>query len=258
MVTTDNSASQIFAYLPSGLAYALNIEKEQVVMNGLMPYDTTKKLNYITTLAQAYIPSDMVEQLTMALHTQVSPAYSNPDPTVNQLMNMINPTIPILPGANMDDGSTPGPSTYGTQEGSDTGNSGGGAPIGGDSGSSQKVQGTSVGIGVGAVAGAAVYAAAMVYVARRYRRKRRSHQRASSVGSHGEMTQRSPGTPGTLTGGMGGYFMSSANGQRGSGSSSGGRGGRGSRNSAGSSNNRSVRDQGISAPIMAENSLGWN
>lgn len=105
-----------------------------------------------------------------------------------------------------------------------------------------------MGIGVGAVAGAAVYAAAMVYVARRYRQKRKNlHNRASSIPTAGEMSQ----TPG---GGMGGYFMSGANGGRGSPNG----GGRGSRQSAGSSNNRSVREQGISHPIMAENSLGWN
>ncbi|EME79506.1 uncharacterized protein MYCFIDRAFT_212235 [Pseudocercospora fijiensis CIRAD86] len=183
------------------------------------------------------------------------------------LMSMINPTIPIVPGANMDDGT--GTASNNNNKKNDpaasaSGSGGDGAPIGGDSGSSQKVNGTSVGIGVGAVCGAAVYAAAMVYVARRYRKKRQSHRRASSVPTAGEISQRSPGTPGTLSGGgMGGYFMSGANGGResGSGSHSGrssGRIGRGSRNSAGSSNGRSVREVGISNPIMAENSLGWN
>ena len=31
-----------------------------------------------------------------------------------------------------------------------------------------------------------------------------------------------------------------------------------SRNSGGSNNNKSIREQGISAPITSENSLGWN
>ena len=262
VVGTENSANQIFTYLPQGIAYALGLGTDKVTMNGLMPYDTTKSLNYITTLAQAYIPADLVEQLQLDLHTPVSAAYSSPDDAVRMLMSMINPTIPILPGASLNDGTSSGANSYNDPESTSSGSGGDGAPIGGDSGSSQKVKGTSVGIGVGAVMGAAVYAAAMVYVARRYRNKRKSHRRASSIGTHGEMSQRSPGTPGTLTGGMGGYFMSGANGIRGSGSSrgSGARSGsgRGSRNSAGSSNNRSVREQGISAPVMAENSLGWN
>lgn len=262
VVSTENSANQIFTYLPQGIAYALGITADKVVMNGLMPYDTTKTLNYITTLAQAYIPGDLVDQLQMDLHTPVSKAYSCPDDAVRMLMNMINPTIPILPGANLDDNT--GTSNAYNPPDTSSGTAGDGAPIGGDSGSSQKIKGSTVGIGVGAVCGAAVYAAAMVYVARRYRNKKKSHRRTSSIGTHGEMSQRSPGTPGTLTGGMGGYFMSGANGARGSGSSRGsgirsGSGGRGSRNSAGSShNNRSVRDQVISAPVMAENSLGWN
>lgn len=260
VVSTDNSASQIFAYLPQGIAYALGIPAEKVVMNALMPYDTTKTLNYITTLAQCYIPGNMVNELQLDLHTPMSNAYNNPDEAVHMLMSMINPTIPILPGANLEQNKGSSPSNPAAT--GQSGQSGDGAPIGGDSGSSQSVKGTSVGIGVGACAGAAVYAAAMVYVARRYRRKRQSHQRTPSVPATGDMVQRSSGA--LSGGGMGGYFMSGANGARGSGGSPGNRGsgrgsaGRGSRNSAGSSNNRSVREQGISAPVMAENSLGWN
>jgi hypothetical protein len=270
VVSTDNSASQIFAYLPKGIACALGIDEDRVIMNALLPYDTTKQLGFITTLAQAFIPSNRVDELQMDLHNPNSEAYNSPDPAVRSLMLMINPTIPILPGASMDDSdsqaSSNSPVNNGDSPSSPGGGNGNGAPIGGDSGTSQKVSKTTALIGVGAVAGAAAYAAAMVYVARRYRKKRQSHRRSSSLTSHGEMSERSPGTPATLTGGMGGYFMSGANGLRGSGTSSGGRGpsGRGnsaraSRNSAGSStNNRSVREQGISAPVMAENSLGWN
>lgn len=263
VVNTENSASQIFAYLPQGIAWTLNITSDKVKMNALMPFDTTKSLNYITTLAQAYIPADLVNQLQLDLYTARSNAYSNPDQSVHALMDMINPAIPILPGANMDDG-TETSASYNPQATS-SGKQGAGAPIGGDSGSSQSVKSSSVGIGLGACAGAALYAAAMVYVARRYRKKRQSHKRASSLQAPGEMSQRSPAT--LSGGGMGGYFMSGANGIRGSGTTRGsvgargsgsGSGGRGSRNSDGSSNGRSVREQGISAPVMAENSLGWN
>jgi hypothetical protein len=245
VVNEPQSASQIFHYLPRGIAYGLGIPDHQVVMHALTPYDTSASLNYIMTLAEAYVPTQMVNQLEMSLHMPLSDCYSNPEPPVRTLMNMLDPTIPILPGPDMGGTSSSAfwnPAATGTSSTSD------GAPIGGDSGSSNKVRGTSVGIGVGAVCGAAVYGAAMVYVARRYRKKKQGHQRASSVPTAGEMSQ---------TGGMGGFFMSGANG-RGSGRGSGsGSGGRGSRTSAGSSNGRSVREQGISAPIMAENSLGW-
>jgi hypothetical protein len=242
VVNQPESASQIFKYLPQGIAYGLAISRHDIVMNALMPFDTSASLNYITTLAQAYVPSQLVNQLEMSLHMPLSDCYANPDSPVKALMNMINPAIPILPGASMDGTSS---SAWYNPEATGTTTAGDGAPIGGDSGSSNKVRGTSVGIGVGAVCGAAAYAAAMVYVARRYRKKKQGHQRTSSVPTAGEMGQ---------TGGMAGFFMSGANG-RGSGSGSGGRG---SRTSGGSSNGRSVREQGISAPIMTENSLGWN
>ncbi|KJY02409.1 hypothetical protein TI39_contig53g00022 [Zymoseptoria brevis] len=271
VVSTDNSASQIFTYLPEGIAYALGLTVDQIKMNALMPYDTTASLGFITTLAQAYIPSDQVSTLQLDLHTAMSKAYQNPDSAVNSLMGMINPTIPILPGANLD-ASFNGPSD--DPDGStDSNKKGDGAPIGGDSGSSKAVNGTSIGIGMGAVAGAAVYAAAMVYVARRYRKKRAGHKRASSLtpmgGGSGDMSERYGVRGSALTaGGMGGYFMSGANGGRSSrgsrGSSSGngssGSAGRTSRVSegAGSSGQKSVREQGISAPVAQENSLGWN
>lgn len=215
-------------------------------MYSLQPYDTTSDLGYITTLALAYVPSSLVSTLQLDVRTPVSTFYNNPDASAKTLVSMVNPSISILYGS-----TTSGSSSSSSDDDSSSTSSAsqGGAPIGGDSGSSSKVNSTSVGIGVGAVAGAAVYAAAMIYVARRYKNKRAAHSRTSSVpGVEPEMSQRHSG------GGMGGLFMS------------GGRGadrvsptsGRGSRNSGGSSNGRSVREQGISAPVTAENSLGWN
>ena len=241
VVGQPESAGQIFHYLPQGIAYGLGISRELVVMNALMPYDTTTELKYITTLAQAYIPSSLVQTLEMSIHMPLSQIYHNPDAPIKTLMSMLNPAIPILPGATWGGASS---SAYYNPAATATTGPGAGAPLGGDSGSSNHVRPSTLGIGIGAVGGAAVYAAAMVYVARRYRQKRQGHQRASSVHTSGQMSQRS--------GGMAGFFMSGANGI-GSGS-----GGRGSRTSAGSSNGRSVREQGISGPIMAENSLGWN
>jgi len=243
VVRSENTTSQIFAYMPQGIAHGLGISKDQVLMNALMPFDTSDSLGYITTLAQAYIPSGLVNTLQLGLHSPMGDLYANPDTPVKTLMSMVNPTIPLIPGAALDGSSSA--SAY-NPAGTTSASAGDGAPIGGDSGSSSPVRGTSVGIGVGAVAGAAVYAAAMVYIARRYRQKRQNHQRARSVPTAGDMSQ-------VAGGGMGGYFMSGANGR-----SSPQSGGRDSQHSAGSSNGRSVREQGISNPIMAENSLGWN
>lgn len=243
VVSTPGSANQIFELMPRGLAYGLGIEESTVMAYAIMPYDTTSSLHYITTLVMAYVPSASVDQLQLDVHTPVSPLYNNPQDSVSVLMSMVNPAIPILPGSTLA-GSNPYSSTSNPSAES-TSETDGGAPIGGDSGASSKVKSSSVGIGVGAVAGAAVYAAAMVYVARRYRKKRARHQRVASIPSaRPTMSQRS-------SNGMGAYFMAGANGRGGSGS-------RGSRQSGGSTNARSVREAGISGPVTAENSLGWN
>lgn len=226
-------------------------------MYGLKPYDTTVDLKYITTLAMAYVPSDKVNQLALDLHNSIAPIYNNPDTSARTVMSFIDPTISIQPGDSTDSKSGSNAGSYDGSDPSSTSQSGG-APIGGDAGASAPVKGSSVGIGMGAVAGAAIYAAAMVMVARRYRNRRQEkrHQRNSSVpsaeaGRYPPMSQRSSRTAGM------GYWMSGARGNYGSGTRSSA--GRGSRNSAGSSRGtRSVRDQGISAPVMAENSLGWN
>ncbi|OQO02565.1 hypothetical protein B0A48_12093 [Cryoendolithus antarcticus] len=243
--------SQIFAFLPQGLAYGMGIDPAHVKMNALVPYDTSKQLGYMKTLAQAYVPSDMVDQLQLNLHTPVSSIYGNPSAAVRTLMSMVDPSLPVQPGSTTDGSQTAIDNPAATTSSS----AGDGAPIGADSGASQPVRGTSVGIGVGAACGAAVYAAAMIYVARRYRKRRQSHQRSSSVpavAGRPEMAQY-----GAVGGGMGGYFMSGGDGRTASGSAMSSAA-RGSRNSAGSSNGRSVREQGISAPVMSENSLGWN
>jgi hypothetical protein len=264
---SQTAISQIFAFLPQGIAYGLSIDPKDVKMNALMPYDTTNELGYMTTLAQAYIPSDLVDQLQLDLHTPVSNLYGNPTGSIRTLMSMVNPSFSVQPGASLDGSAASEHNPAATTSAS----AGDGAPIGGDSGSSQPIRGTSVGIGVGACAGAALYAAAMVYVARRYKKKRARHARTPSVpASQPEMSQR--GSNLTGSGGMGGgYFMSGANGQNtgpgrasaavtasSAGHSNGSGGTRGSRNSDHSSNGRSVREQGISAPVMSENSLGWN
>ncbi|KAF2485319.1 hypothetical protein BDY17DRAFT_100851 [Neohortaea acidophila] len=256
VVSRPESASQIFAYLPQGIAHGLGINESSVMMNALQPYNTAAKLGFVTTLAQAYIPSGLVDQLQLDIRTATSQLYYNDHVPVQQLMRVINPAIPILPGSTLD--GVPEVPTFNAEAAAGAGkNTGAGAPIGGDSGVSKSVRGTSVGIGAGAVAGAAVYAAAMIYVARRYRQKRKNHRRASSIPAAvhpGEMTQRSS------AGGMGSLFMSGAihNARGTTARTSLNSAGRNSRTSNTSSNGRSVREQGISAPLMSENSLGWN
>jgi hypothetical protein len=239
-VCANEGGRQIFTYLPIAIADALNISVSDVQMAGLRPIDTTQFSGYITTMAIFYIPADLNSTLAAQLRSPSDPFWHNKDETVNSLTNLINTAFPL--GA----GSTPenGPSGSGQFLSTPTGDTQGGGAMGGDMGASRKVNPTSAGIATGAVMGAIAYGAAMFFVARRYRNKKISHKRSPSVPSTSRFTY------GSMTGG--GAWMSGA---RGAGLTP--PGGRDSRGSS-SSNGRSIRTQQISAPVMAENSLGWN
>ncbi|KAJ6161315.1 hypothetical protein N7470_004711 [Penicillium chermesinum] len=150
-----------------------------------------------------------------ALYTDDSSA------SVRSLMNMVDPTIPLVYNGNWpaDDADTTG--NTGTDSGSDGGDNGSDGSQSDGSSNSSKGSATSAGIAVGAVAGAAAYGAGMFYLARRYRQRKQLHQRSSSQVD--QMSQAS---------GAGSLFGAHVSG--------------------------SQRSQMISAPVMAENSLGWN
>ncbi len=211
-------------------------------MDRLQAYNTTDPWNYYTTLAMAYIPADKVDQLKLDLLAPLSMIYRNPDPSINMLMTMINPNFPIL--ANQPLGAN-GVGTNTNAGSSSTTGAGDGSPLG-NTNTSSSVKGTSVGIGVGVVAGAAVYGAAMFFVARRYRRKRQGHYRTRSLIDTGDMVQSSGGgaSAALMSGGRTDGWRSVTPGYD----------GRDSRNSGRSGSTRAQ----ISAPVMAENSLGWN
>jgi hypothetical protein len=220
--TNPTSAEQIFAFLPKGISYGLLVNSVDAKMFNIQPYDTSRTMGYLTTLALLYIPTDLVNQLAVDLHTPNSGLYNNPDFTTAQLMSFINPTVPLIAGQPMDgsyQGNAAAPTTT-------VGSPNGGAPFGGDSSNSDTVKSSAVAIGSATAVGVVLYGAAMGLVARRYRKKRQSHSRNSS-----------------LTGSEPAWM-----------------GGAGNRDShgSGSSQGRSIRSQGISAPVMSENSLGWN
>ena len=223
-------------------------------MHGLEPFDTTRDLGYITTLAIFYLPSEAVGQLITDVSIPVARIYDNPNASVKSLMAMINPTIPVIAGGSLEQAGTG--SGQGNTQATTTAAAGAGAPIGGDAGTSQPLNTGGIVIGLSAAAGAALYGAAMVFVARRYRARNSRHQRASSLTS--APSPRSRGfTSGTFTQ-AGGVFMSGGRAPGSTRYSPAGRYSQGSRTSGGSSNGRSVRTQQISAPVMSENSLGWN
>lgn len=250
------SQTQIFTYLPQGVAYGLGISVENITMQTLRAYDTEKDLGYITTLALAFIPNEYVDKLSLNLHTPSNKIYKHPDPSVCTLLSMINPALPIHA-----DGSMAGASPVGSGSSSTStakappGQEG--APIGGGINDSQPVKASAAGIGVGVCLGAAAYGAAMFLVARRYKMRRQSHRRSPSLLSSPVMSGSSPHD---YMGGAGAALMSGGRGDGGRSTSPGdfyystGYG----RDSRGSGRSGSTGRQQISAPVMVENSLGWN
>jgi hypothetical protein len=240
VVGNGQSSAQIFAWLRPGLVDGLSLKDDEVLIHTLTPLPVT---GCVTTVALTFIPRNMYQSLKLSLSIPTSQLYNNNDSSIAQLMDKINPAIPLMPGTTVPGGAT------GTGTGSGATSS---APISGNgldntSGNqkqSRKAAGTTAGIAMLAVGGSVAYGAAMFLVARRYKRKKQNHRRSSSVVGP-EM--RYSGSPATLLGGAGAFM-------------SGGRTSPGNdRNSRGSGRTgNSARTQQISAPMMAENSLGWN
>lgn len=210
---------------------------------GLRPLDTTQYQGFITTLALFTIPKDLQAKLQAALRNAADPFWHNKDQTVNDLTSLINTACPLPAGKLPGDGTNPNqPANPASTQ---SGGAGDGGALGGDISASRPINGSAAGIATGAIVGAMAYGAAMFFVARRYRNKRMAHQRSSSVPSTGSRM-----TYGSIPGGAAAWMHGARNGRI----TPGSRGSRGSSSSQG----RSVRTQQISAPVMAENSLGWN
>jgi hypothetical protein len=219
VATTPLSSSQIFEYIPMALKRAMPNADE--TMFALEPYYSWQTTGYNATLAIFYFPRSKMEALnTMKLNPN-SALYTDDNEAVQTIMSMIDPSIPIEFTGNYPADSS---SSDSSSSSSSTGSSSSGNTDDGTDGSasSSKAKASSVGIGVGVVAGAAAYGAGMFWVARRYRKRKQLHQRSPSTAD--QMSQGSN---------AGSIF---------------GAGGRAS----------SQRSQMISAPVMAENSLGWN
>ncbi|KAL6717081.1 multicopy suppressor of a budding defect [Lecanora helva] len=245
--THGESQQQIFKYLPMGIAWGLQIDIENVTMQSLRAWDTTQDLHYITTLALAWVPSGQVQSLGLLVHTPTSRFYHTPDNSTNTLLSMINIALPIVADNSTDGGDSTG---FGAEPSSTSTMKDGGAPVGGGIGSSNPVRASSVGIACGVAAGAAAYGAAMFLVARRYRKRRQSHLRSPSMFNSPVMSHAGPDAlagAALMSGGVGDHRSPSPYHDEDIRAAS-----RGSGRSA------STGRQQISAPVMAENSLGWN
>lgn len=263
VVNNAKAAAQIFRLLPEALGYPLGypdgIDEKKIQMRKLVPLDTTSSMGYISTLAIVTYPASMVETLRMDIKMPSSALYNNPEQIIYNLTKQINPAIDITIGSYPDDGTGTGGNGGATTPG---GNAPNGDPFSNDGSNtkSSSQQGTTAGIVSGAVVVAAAYGAAMFVLARRYKRKKQAHRRASSLSNPSDMQQTARSSPALMGGSaVGGGAMGGALLSRDFTSSYGGvAGGRDSHGSGRSGMNNSSRTQYISAPVAAENSLGWN
>lgn len=246
-----NASWQIFYYLRKDLLETYNLDPSQCEVTRLVAQPTT---DYVATVAELYFVDSLVGILYQDLLVRSSPIYRNGDPLTRDLSEQIDPNIVDLLGR----GGGPGKPT-----GSATPTGGTDSPGGGNGGSgndafdnnntgdqSGRQKATTAGIAVGAFGLSVMYGAAMFIVARRYKRKRQGHRRSSSVAgsqNSSEMRYNAAGSPAL----MGGALLSRDL------SNYGGAGGRNSHGS-GRSGANSGRTANISAPVAAENSLGWN
>ena len=249
------AASQIFKYLPQALADAGGFSVDIVQVSKLVPDDTRDKWGYLTTIARLNYPQNLVDKLQMDLWSPNSGVYNNADGIVRNLTALINPKIDIH--GNINDGGV-GPSSGGPVPTGSPGSSN--DPFNnnnnnqqGDQSSKQKA--TTAGIAMGAVGLSVMYGAAMFIVARRYKRKRQTHRRSSSVANSqgsSEMRYTGAGSPALMGGALLSRDFSNYGG------AGVGAGGRDSHGSGRSGAGNSGRTANISAPVAAENSLGWN
>ncbi|RKF74795.1 hypothetical protein GcM1_237021 [Golovinomyces cichoracearum] len=238
------STSQIFTYLPIGIADGLGLNPEQIVVKNLFPLDTTEELNYITTVARIFIPASMVDTLRIDLGISASPIYQNENDSVRTLMNFVNPAIPYFPGTVMQHGAissvTAPHSTFAPTSNSGVFNTEPQQP------QSASAKGTTAGIALAACGGAAAYGAAMFLLARRYKhRQQQQPDRPRSLESTTSSIEAAESNVDYINDGalMSGGRISNSH----------------DRDSRGSGRTGySARTAQISGPMMSENSLGWN
>lgn len=257
------AAAQIFRLLPRALADAAGFDINKAQVKRLVPLDTQNSLGFITTCAVLTYPISMVEALSIDIKFPNSALYQNQDQLIYNLTQQINPAIPIklgaFPGDSSGNGGFGGGGSGGgggggsSNNGGDPFGAGNGGNGGGGGGGSN---GTTAGIVSGAVAVAAAYGVVMFVIARRYKRKKQAHRRASSISNPADMRESGRGSPALMGGALLSRDFTSTGATGGTYGAMTGTSGRESHGSGRSGANNSGRF--ISAPVAAENSLGWN
>jgi len=243
LVDNSTAANQFFYYMPQVLQSAYNLSPADINISSIAPYNTLDSLQYITALGQFQVPESTADKIAADVTKPMSALYQQddaPDGPKQYMMSLVNMGIPVIPG-------TPVTGTSSDSSSTNTASSSGLDSTTEQQTTTPAAQKSTAGIVTGAVGLGAAYAVAMFFVARRYKQRKMGHRRSSSMVNPAEMRQ--SGSP-ALMGGAGALMS----GGRATPGTNYDRQSRGSGRSAGNS----ARTQEISAPIMAENSLGWN
>ena len=94
VVKNETTIAKLFDLIPQGIAYALRIDKRQVLISQLKPYSLAKNSD---TLALLYVPDSLTENLGGQLNIGTSLLYSNPDRDVMEIMGYVDPYIALFP-----------------------------------------------------------------------------------------------------------------------------------------------------------------
>jgi hypothetical protein len=253
VVTQAKAAAQIFQLLGPALSYGVSVDASNVQVQKLIPLDTNPTLGYTTTLAIVAFPQDLVQTLSVQVVVPSSKLYQNSNQLVYNLTANINPAISIYLGSGLD-GSSGGSGDGSSASASATPNPDVFSQPAGASDQTPAQRGTTAGIAVASIGVAAAYGAAMFVIARRYKRKRTSHRRTSSLSNPASDEMRQTGSPALMGGALLSRDFETYGGVAGGRNSHGS----GQTERSGRSGDTSVRTAYISAPVAAENSLGWN
>lgn len=246
----SKSAAQLLSGVPQLLRYEGTITNDSLVqIRRLQPLDTQAAYGYITTLAIVTYPTDMVPTLALDIKLPNSLLYQDPQPLLYNISQQINSAIGIYLGDGAGDSTSDSSGGSSDSGSSSNDNNGDVFENTSDDDSSSSTKAKVAGIAVGAAALAGAYGGLMFFIARKYKRRQMARARSSSLTQSDSMGRASPAM-------MGGALMSQDFSNYGA--VSGGGGPRTSHGSHGSSNQNSGRTAFISAPVAAENSLGWN
>ncbi|MCJ1390830.1 hypothetical protein MMC18_003691 [Xylographa bjoerkii] len=88
--------AQIFQHTLQGIAFALGLKESQITLEGLESWDTASSLGYNTTLIMAFIPTGLVNDLSLHIQNSSSAFYNGPSQIIRNLTAFVNPDFPIL------------------------------------------------------------------------------------------------------------------------------------------------------------------